>query len=281
MAADGLLFKMFARVNAKTQVPLITIAVCGLFSAVVALLFDIEKLVEFMSIGTLMAYTIVSAAVIILRYRPMVQMDALPLAGDTPVTSPDSAKEIIETLNETGCLKPKFYWIGKILGSYEPGVLPARCVLVFTISSSCIFAILQWGGEAVFAPTWWSVILLSSLTAISLITIGVIAAHQQSTEGLRFKVPWVPFIPALSIIANVALMVNLNPMTWIRFLVWIIVGLIIYFTYGMRNSKENTTVTSYSGLLDKSGSSRSGDWGSTLTSKDLPTTPPSSQTELN
>lgn len=229
-----------------------------------------------------------------------------------------------KTLNETGCLKPKFYWIGKILGSYEPGVLPARCVLVFTISSSCIFAILQWGGEAVFAPTWWSVILLSSLTAISLISkifknfknellpifffiykaIGVIAAHQQSTEGLRFKVPWVPFIPALSIIANVALMVNLNPMTWIRFLVWIIVGnmlniihrlvfkcsnicffyslgLIIYFTYGMRNSKENTTVTSYSGLLDKSGSSRSGDWGSTLTSKDLPTTPPSSQTELN
>lgn len=98
MAADGLLFKMFARVNAKTQVPLITIAVCGLFSAVVALLFDIEKLVEFMSIGTLMAYTIVSAAVIILRYRPMVQMDALPLAGDTPVTSPDSAKEIIEVI---------------------------------------------------------------------------------------------------------------------------------------------------------------------------------------
>ena len=69
------------------QVPLVTMAVCGFLSAIVALLFDIEKLVEFMSIGTLMAYTIVSAAVIILRYRPVAKTETLPLA-ETPATSP-------------------------------------------------------------------------------------------------------------------------------------------------------------------------------------------------
>jgi cationic amino acid transporter 4 len=101
MAQDGLLFKVFARVNEKTQVPLITIGVCGLFSAFVALFFDIEKLVEFMSIGTLMAYTIVSAAVIILRYRPLVvRSDVLPLT-ESPV-SPGSAKDFVNVwkLNE-------------------------------------------------------------------------------------------------------------------------------------------------------------------------------------
>ncbi len=85
MAQDGLLFGVFGRVNEKTQMPLVTLAVCGFCSALVALLFDIEKLVEFMSIGTLMAYTIVSAAVIILRYRPLAATETLPLA-DNPVT---------------------------------------------------------------------------------------------------------------------------------------------------------------------------------------------------
>lgn len=44
--------------------------VSTLISAFIALIFDLEKLVEFMSIGTLLAYTIVSASVIILRYKP-------------------------------------------------------------------------------------------------------------------------------------------------------------------------------------------------------------------
>ncbi|MPC14296.1 Cationic amino acid transporter 4 [Portunus trituberculatus] len=70
MAVDGLVFSWLARVSDKTKVPIITLLLCGFFSALIALLFDIEKLVEFMSIGTLMAYTIVSASVIILRYQP-------------------------------------------------------------------------------------------------------------------------------------------------------------------------------------------------------------------
>ncbi len=57
------------------------------------------------------------------------------------------------------------------------------------------------------------------------LAIALIAVHNQSTEGLRFKVPWVPTIPALSIVANVALMVNLNPMTWVRFGIWMSIGL--------------------------------------------------------
>jgi len=51
-------------------VPLANLAVSALCSAIIALIFDLEKLVEFMSIGTLLAYTIVSASVVILRYKP-------------------------------------------------------------------------------------------------------------------------------------------------------------------------------------------------------------------
>ena len=67
MADDGLLFARFGRVHHVTQVPITAIALFGGATAFVALLFNIETLIEFLSIGTLMAYSIVSASVIVLR----------------------------------------------------------------------------------------------------------------------------------------------------------------------------------------------------------------------
>lgn len=78
MASDGLLFSFLARVNERTQIPLVTLAISGILSAIIALLFDLRHLVEFMSIGTFLAYTIVSASVVVLRYRPYQCFDRLP-----------------------------------------------------------------------------------------------------------------------------------------------------------------------------------------------------------
>ncbi|XP_023214648.1 cationic amino acid transporter 4-like [Centruroides sculpturatus] len=45
-------------------------------------------------------------------------------------------------------------------------------------------------------------------------------------------------------------MTNLQPLTWVRLLVWVAIGLILYFSYGMRHSKLNTLIpTSNSSLL--------------------------------
>lgn len=75
MSADGLLFGFLSDINNKSQIPIANLIISGFSSALIALFFDLEKLVEFMSIGTLLAYTIVSAAVIILRYRPVPAID--------------------------------------------------------------------------------------------------------------------------------------------------------------------------------------------------------------
>ncbi len=97
-------------------------------------------------------------------------------------------------------------------------------VLVYSVCCASVFALLQWGGAVVYEPTWWAVLVLAALIATAATALAVINVHQQSDEGLRFKVPWVPFVPALSIAANLALMTNLNPMTWIRFGIWMILG---------------------------------------------------------
>jgi basic amino acid/polyamine antiporter, APA family len=51
-----------------------------------------------------------------------------------------------------------------------------------------------------------------------------------------FRTPLVPLVPVLAILACLWLMLNLTALTWVRFVVWMAVGLVIYFLYGMRHS---------------------------------------------
>ena len=69
MADDGLIFRGLANINEKTKTPVIATLSMASLAAVLAAIFDIKELVDFMSIGTLMAYTLVAASVMILRYR--------------------------------------------------------------------------------------------------------------------------------------------------------------------------------------------------------------------
>jgi APA family basic amino acid/polyamine antiporter len=50
-------------------------------------------------------------------------------------------------------------------------------------------------------------------------------------------VPWVPVIPVLSVVASLVLVASLPRITIIRFVVWLVIGLIVYFGYGRRHSR--------------------------------------------
>ena len=52
-----------------------------------------------------------------------------------------------------------------------------------------------------------------------------------------FRTPFVPVVPILGILACLYLMFSLPKDTWIRLLAWMALGLVIYFTYGIRKSK--------------------------------------------
>ncbi len=72
MASDGLIFKVFSYVIPKLKTPVVAATVTGLFAAILSLLFNLNQLINMMSIGTLMAYALVSACTLVLRYRPTV-----------------------------------------------------------------------------------------------------------------------------------------------------------------------------------------------------------------
>ena len=69
MAQDGLLFRCFGRINRFTDTPVIATSVFGVLIAVAALVFDLDALIQMMSIGTLMAYTLVAISVLVLHYQ--------------------------------------------------------------------------------------------------------------------------------------------------------------------------------------------------------------------
>lgn len=78
---------------------------------------------------------------------------------------------------------------------------------------------------------------VGTLFAFVLVSAGVIVLRRTRPDLKRgFRAPWVPALPIVSIIACVWLMLNLTGLTWIRFGVWMVLGVFVYFLYGRRHS---------------------------------------------
>jgi APA family basic amino acid/polyamine antiporter len=79
---------------------------------------------------------------------------------------------------------------------------------------------------------------IGTLFAFILVSAGVIVLRRTDPDRKRsFRVPLVPFVPGLSILCCFLLMAGLPLETWIRFFVWLIIGLVIYFLWS-RNQSE-------------------------------------------
>jgi APA family basic amino acid/polyamine antiporter len=57
-----------------------------------------------------------------------------------------------------------------------------------------------------------------------------------------FKAPWVPFTPLMGILLSLLLMASLPFDTWLRLIVWLLVGFAIYFGYSRRHSRLQATL---------------------------------------
>ncbi len=81
---------------------------------------------------------------------------------------------------------------------------------------------------------------IGTLFAFVLVCIAVIVLRKTDPDLKReFRTPWVPLVPILGIIACVLMMVGLGWTNWLRLILWMAIGVIIYFSYGKKHSKLN------------------------------------------
>ena len=83
---------------------------------------------------------------------------------------------------------------------------------------------------------------IGTLFAFAIVSIGVVVLRYTKPDEHRpFRTPFMPWLPILAALACFGLMTFLPLVTWIRFIVWSIIGVVLYFTYSMRRSHLNRT----------------------------------------
>jgi APA family basic amino acid/polyamine antiporter len=86
-----------------------------------------------------------------------------------------------------------------------------------------------------------SLVNIGTLSAFILISIAVIVMRKAQPDLPRaFRCPGVPYVPILAIISCGVLIYNLNTQTFIRFFIWLVIGLAVYFLYSRKNSLLNS-----------------------------------------
>uniref|UniRef100_A0A3B5LWM4 Solute carrier family 7 member 2 n=1 Tax=Xiphophorus couchianus TaxID=32473 RepID=A0A3B5LWM4_9TELE len=236
MAEDGVLFKALARINPKTKTPVIATMSSGVVAAIMAFLFDLKALVDMMSIGTLLAYTLVAVCVLVLRYQPDGDLGRQPGKGEKDCLASEES-ELTESESHLNMLNGGNSILQTVL---HPPLLPSeKSSSVVNMSIVCVISYLTtYHFNSIVGLEVWMLALLSVCLLVFSSCVFMVCRQPQTTKKVSFMVPLLPFLPILSIFVNIYLMVQLSGDTWIRFSVWMAAGFLIYFSYGIWHSAE-------------------------------------------
>ncbi|KAG4176214.1 hypothetical protein ERO13_A11G229800v2 [Gossypium hirsutum] len=259
MARDGLLPSFFSDVNKSSQVPIKSTLATGLVAATLSFFMDVSQLAGMVSVGTLLAFTMVAISVLILRYVPP---DEVPfpsslqesigsvtlryserISGKNPETSTfvDSSQPLLGNKNVVvDCpiiekQEAQAYWT---LTEQN-----RRKIAGWTIMLLCVGAFgLTFAASNVWIPSLirltccgvGGVLLLSGLIVLTCIDQDDARHNFGHTGG--FICPFVPLLPIVCILINVYLLINLGAATWARVSVWLLIGVVVYVFYGRSHS---------------------------------------------
>uniref|UniRef100_A0A8C6E9H0 Cationic amino acid transporter C-terminal domain-containing protein n=1 Tax=Moschus moschiferus TaxID=68415 RepID=A0A8C6E9H0_MOSMO len=231
MAEDGLLFRGLARTHARTKTPIMATVSSGILAGIMALLFEFSNLVDLMSIGHLLVYSLVAFFVLVLRYQPDWNLSKNEKTEDKIQMKP-LVKEIpLESEPEAGTSKPI-----STTPTQKSAQIGYGCAFLLGLLLTLLSLVLaQWPSQVFSGDpglTTVAVLLLLLITGVT----AIIWRQPQDPSPLPFRVPALPVLPLVSIFVNVYLMMQTTSGTWALFGLWNAIGFLIYFGYGIRHS---------------------------------------------
>ncbi|XP_023227602.1 cationic amino acid transporter 2-like [Centruroides sculpturatus] len=248
LANDGLIFKFISRINQRFKTPIIATIISGILTALLAMLFNVDELASMMSIGTLLAYTLVAVSVLVLRYKPTNMMLQSSSSEDDDLSESNKMREV----NNSSIVYENFsisrnylYQIFNLLKLKNPTKLSSRVSVLFISFIGLLLigidVILCFFFNKILEKNLGVIIGLCLLTVLVIVAFIALSLQPKNQEKTNFKVPLVPFTPLLSIFINIYLILYLPENTWIRFAIWMAIGFSIYFGYGIVYSLERET----------------------------------------
>ncbi|MBA0742266.1 hypothetical protein Gogos_015340 [Gossypium gossypioides] len=266
MARDGLLPAFFSDIRTRTQVQAKSIVTTDMLAAVLAIFYGCFGIV---SVGTLLAFAVVAISILILRYAPPEEVP-LPSSLQQFIDSvrkqldDDSQSMERKEFNDADIVKqsPSQSEHGEASIQYpliekqfcednqdKQNPRRRRNIAVWNIALFCIgVLVLTSAASAEYLTSLVRFSLGAVGAAILLCSLVVLACLNQDearhsfghTGG--FLCPFVPFLPAACILINSYLLMSLGVGTWIRVSIWLIMGALVYISYGWRHSSLTNAV---------------------------------------
>nr|XP_042088344.1 cationic amino acid transporter 3-like isoform X2 [Ovis aries] len=226
MAEDGLLSRGLAEIHAHTGTPVRAIMSSGNLAAIMALLFKFSDLVDLLSIGTLLADSLVALSVLALRYQPDQKFSKKEKTEEEIEMKPKLEEKPPEPVSEAGnsdILKSLWFPTGTI-PTGKSGQIVYGCAFLLVLLLAILSLVLaQWPSQVFSGDPVLTTVAVLLLLLITGVTV-IIWRQPQNPSPLPFRVPALPVLPLVSILLNIYLMVQMTSGAWIQFSVWNAIG---------------------------------------------------------
>jgi len=214
-------------INPKRDVPrgiLFSLLICTVLYIAVSLVLTGILNYKYLNVEAPIALAINSAGPSLIWLRPIIKIGAIAGLSSVVLVLLLGQSRVFFTMASDGLLWKSF---AKTHSKFKTPHITTIVTGCFAAFFAGLFPIGLLG----------EMVSIGTLLAFVIVSVGIILLRKAEPNAIRgFKTPWVPFVPILGALVCFAKMAALPRDTWVRLIGWMLIGFVIYFTYGRKHS---------------------------------------------